>query len=248
KKFLRQVVLSATYRQDSRRGSAEMDHEQVRDPQNRLLSRGPSGRLSAEMLRDLALSASGLLVRRVGGEPVNPYQPAGLWQENNTMSPPFVQSKGEGLYRRSLYTTWKRTTPAPNMLVFDANGRESCTVRRSSTNTPLQALVLLNDVQFVEASRVLAESLVKQPGTDEHRLYAAFRRLAGRDPAPSEIVILLQALADQRTHFRQNVLAAGRLIAVGERPADATFRPSELAAWTVLVQTVLNSDVVVWKR
>lgn len=243
KAMLRSIVLSATYRQDSRRND-----ESIADPENKLLSRGPSGRLSAEMLRDSALAAAGLLVRKVGGEPENPYQPAGLWQENNTMSPPFVQSKGEGLYRRSLYTTWKRTTPAPNMLLFDANGRESCAVRRPSTNTPLQSLALLNDIQFVEAARVLAEALMKLNGADHVRLHSGFRRLAGRRPTESEIELLTKTLEEQRIHFRQNVSAAGKLLLVGEKPADPNLRPSELAAWTVTVQTILNSDAAVWKR
>ncbi len=149
KKAIRNMVLSSTYRQDSKLPQSTIHNPQSKDPLNRLLSRGPSGRLSAEMVRDVALAASGLLVDRLGGPPVNPYQPAGIWQENNTMSPGFVQSKGEGLYRRGIYSTWKRTTPVPSMLLFDATSREACTMRRPVTSTPMQALVLLNDIQYV---------------------------------------------------------------------------------------------------
>ena len=133
-----------------------------RDPENQLLARGPSHRLSAEQIRDVALAASGLLDRRMGGPPVSPYQPGGdLWREANTMSPAYQQSTGRDLYRRSLYSVWKRTTPLPNMLAFDAPSREVCTVSRGRTNTPLQALVLLNDVQFVEAARALATNVTQ---------------------------------------------------------------------------------------
>src|SRR4029078_9863836 len=144
------TVLSTTYQQDSR-CSQEL---RERDPENQLLARGPSRRLSAEQIRDVALAGSGLLDRRIGGPPVSPYQPGGdLWREANTMSPAYQQSTGRDLYRRSLYSVWKRTAPRPNMIAFDAQSREVCTVTRSRTNTPLQARVLLNDVQFVEAPR-----------------------------------------------------------------------------------------------
>lgn len=236
KKAVRHIVLSATYRQDSA-GAAKS-----------IWAKGPSCRLSAEMIRDTVLAASGLLTDKLGGPPVNPYQPPGIWQENNTMSPGFVQSKGPDLYRRSVYSTWKRTTPVPSMLLFDANARESCSVRRPSTNTPLQALVLLNDTQFVEAARALAEVVLRAPGTDEARLSRAFLRLAGRPPSPSEAAILLKTLQEQRTMFRGDVAAAARLLEVGDSPADPTLRPTEVAAMTVAVQAILNSDAVVWKR
>ena len=135
KALVREIALSATYRQDS----VHTEKKNSLDPDNRLLARGPSRRLTAEMIRDTVLTAAGLLNDKVGGPPVNPYQPAGIWQENNTMSPGFVQSKGADLYRRSIYSTWKRTTPVPSMLLFDATSREACTIRRPATNTPLQA-------------------------------------------------------------------------------------------------------------
>ncbi len=248
KRMLKAVVLSRTYRQDSARALSPRLSEGEKDPQNRLLARGPSGRLSAEMVRDLVLAASGLLKPKDGGPPVNPYQPPGLWQEFNTMSPGFVQSKGDDLYRRSLYSTWKRTTPVPSMLIFDANGRESCSTRRPTTNTPLQALVLMNDVQFVEAARVLAEQVLKFPGDDAVRMQTAFRRLAGRFPDASEQALLQRTLDEQRLVFRRDLAGATRLIRVGETAVDGSLRPSELAAWTVAVQTILNSDAVIVKR
>lgn len=244
KALVRSMVLSATYRQDS-----ALTAKLLRaDPDNRLFARGPSHRLSAEMVRDTALAASGLLNPKVGGAPVNPYQPAGIWQENNTMSPAFVQSTGPDLYRRSLYSTWKRTTPVPSMMLFDATSREACTMRRPTTNTPLQALVLLNDVQFVEAARALAEFVLKRPGTDASRIRTAFVRLAGRDPDARESAILLETLREQRAQFATDAGSAKKLISVGASKADPALSPNELAAMTVTVQTVMNSDAFVWKR
>lgn len=253
KRLLKEIVLSATYRQDSaRRQPQSTIHSPPSisrvDPLNHLLSRGPSGRLSAEMVRDTALAASGLLVEKLGGPPVNPYQPSGLWQEFNTMSPRFVQSKGSDLYRRSLYSTWKRTTPVPSMMLFDANSREACMVRRPTTNTPLQALVLMNDVQFVEAARALAELVLRTQPDDAARLKTAFRRLAGRLPDAVELKVLAQTLEEQRLAFRKDLDGASRLIRVGDSEPDPKLRPSELAAMTVTVQTMLNSDAVIVKR
>jgi len=158
KALLKKIVLSATYRQDSK---LRPDLRQ-RDPENLLLARGPSQRLPAEMIRDAALAASGLLDERLGGPPVSPYMPGDLWRESNSMSPAYHQSVGGDLYRRSLYTVCKRTAPMPDMLAFDAPSREVCVVRRSATATPQQAFVLLNDVQFVEAARMLAQSALKR--------------------------------------------------------------------------------------
>lgn len=244
KQMLKEMVLSATYRQDS----ARTEKLAQVDPLNKLYARGPSERLPAEMVRDTALSAAGLLNAKIGGPPVNPYQPAGIWQENNTMSPAFVQSKGADLYRRSIYSTWKRTTPVPSMLIFDATTREACEVRRPTTSTPLQALVLLNDVQFVEAARMLAELVLKQPGSDAERIASMFRRLAGRDPDVRESAILLQTLKEQMAQFEPDPASASKLIHVGESKPSAEMPPVRLAAMTVTVQTVLNSDAVIWKR
>jgi hypothetical protein len=238
------MVLSATYRQDSTQ-TAKL---RVADPYNHLYARGPSSRLSAEMVRDTALAASGLLNVTVGGPPVNPYQPAGIWSEFNGMSPQFVQSKGIDLYRRSLYSTWKRTTPVPSMLLFDATSREACSIRRPTTDTPLQALVLLNDVQFVEAARALAEHVLKMNAGDVARIKTAFLRLAGREPDMKETAILLDALKEQRAQFKADPKSAAKLIGVGESKSSVGVDPVDLAAMTVTVQTVMNSDAVVWKR
>ncbi|HLP00091.1 MAG TPA: DUF1553 domain-containing protein [Fimbriimonas sp.] len=238
KKTLKHFVLSATYRQDSVQTQSKVD------PLNRLYARGPSNRLTAEMIRDTALAASGLLNDKPGGPPVNPYQPAGIWTENNTMSPGFVQSTGADLYKRSLYSTWKRTTPVPGMMMFDATSREACTVRRPSTNTPLQALVLLNDVQFVEAARVLAERTLEQKGG----VYIPFVRLAGRKPSDSERAILDRTFDEQRAFFAADPASATKLITVGASKANPALDPLDLAAMTVVVQTILNSDLVIWKR
>jgi mono/diheme cytochrome c family protein len=244
KAMVRYLVTSATYRQDSTHTPKLMKV----DPENHWLARGPSQRLSAEMIRDTALEAAGLLNEKVGGSPVNPYQPAGIWQENNTMSPGFVQSKGADLYRRSLYSTWKRTTPVPSMMLFDATSREACTVRRPSTNTPLQALVLLNDVQYVEAARALAQVVVRQEQSDDSRIRTAFIRLSGRAPSGREMAVLRSTLKEQRRLYEADPKSAQQLIAVGELKPDPQLKPSEVAAMTVTVQTVLNSDSVVWKR
>lgn len=244
KALLRRIVLSATYRQDSAQTAAQ----RARDPDNRLLARGPSRRLSAEMMRDTALAAAGLLNPELGGPPVNPYQPAGLWRENNTMTNAFVQSKGADLYRRCLYSTWKRTTPVPSMMAFDATSREACTTRRPPTNTPLQALVLLNDVQYVEAARVLAERVLKLPIAESDRLRTLFLRLSGRQPDAVELAVLARTLQEQRLLYRGDVAGAAQLVKVGDSAPDPTLRPTEVAAMTVVVQMVLSSDAVVWER
>ncbi len=244
KAIIQRIVLSSTYRQDSTRSAKGM----AIDPTNVWLSRGPSQRLAAEMVRDTALAASGLLADKMGGPPVNPYQPAGIWQEFNGMSPAFVQSKGADLYRRSLYSTWKRTTPVPSMMMFDATSREACTIRRPTTNTPLQALVLLNDVQFVEAARRLGEYVLKLPLSDEQRLKVAFLKLSAREPDKTELKILLESLKEQRAQFQAVPDQAKKLISVGESTSDASIDPVDLAAMTLVMQTILNSDAVIWKR
>ncbi len=243
KAMLKRVVLSATYRQDSAR-TAKLA---AADPQNHLFARGPSYRFPAEMIRDGVLAGSGLLNDKPGGPPVNPYQPAGIWTEFNTMTNGFVQSKGSDLYRRSLYSTWKRTTPVPSMMLFDATSREACTIRRPSTNTPLQALVLLNDVQFVEAARVLAER-VSALHSETERLTVAFRRLASRNPDGRELAVLKEAYEDQRKQFEADPASANKLLKVGDSKATGAVSATSLAAMTVVVQMIINSDAVVWKR
>jgi hypothetical protein len=245
KALVKQIVLSSTYRQ----ASALRPELRERDPQNVLLARGPSGRLSAEAIRDLALAASGLLEEHMGGPPVSPYQPGDLWTESNSMSPPYHQSVGRDLYRRSLYTVWKRTVPMPNMLAFDAVSREVCVARRQVTSTPLQALILLDDPQFVEAARVLGERALKEAGPqDADRVRFLFRRLATREPTAAESKLLSALYEQQRWLFRQEPKEAARLIRIGDRKPDPALPPAEVAATTILAQTILNLDATIWKR
>ena len=214
-----------------------------------LLARGPSRRLSAEQIRDLALAASELLANQQGGPPVYPYQPGqDLWRESNSMSPAYQQSTGDGLRRRSLYSVWKRTAPLPNMLVFDATSREVCTISRGRTNTPLQALVLLNDVQFVEAARSLATALAKKHPEPKSRLNEAFLRLAGRTPDAQELTLLTELYQEQLAVFKDNEAQAVELLSLGATPRDETLPVADLAALTVACQAILNLDATIYER
>jgi hypothetical protein len=217
-----------------------------------LLSRGPRFRLDAEMLRDQALAAGGLLVEKVGGPSVKPPQPGGLWEavgyvSSNTRN--FVADTGrEKVHRRSLYTFWKRTAPPPQMNAFDAPSRESCIVRRERTNTPLQALLLLNEKQYVECARALAERAMKEGGAKaESRLAYLFRLVTARKPDAMELDELLADYKGHLAEYTRDVEAAKKLIAVGETKPDATLNPSELAAWTMIANLVLNLDEVINK-
>jgi uncharacterized membrane protein (DUF485 family) len=222
KAMLKLMVTSATYRQ----ASALTPELLQRDPDNRLLARGPRHRLSPEMVRDAALHAAGLLTPKIGGPSVKPYQPEGLWQEQAMQDMHYVQSTGPDLYRRSLYTFWKRTSPPPTLSTFDAPDREVCTVRRQRTNTPLQALVLLNDPTYIEAARKLAERLLARSEEDAGaRISYAFRLATARAPTEREGAILLDALEKQRGHYRAHPDAAARLLRVGEAPADPKLDP-----------------------
>lgn len=246
KRLCKQIVLSATYRQSAVPNDPKSYAE---DPDNLLLARGPRYRLSAEQLRDNALAISGLLVSKTGGPSVMPYQPAGLWEEAGT-GKSYAQAKGEGLYRRSLYTFWRRTSPPPNMVTFDATGREVCTARRERTATPLQALVMLNDPQFVEAARVLAEkSLKQQPAvTHEAQIQTIFRVLTSRSPSARELEILTRLFREQKTRFDATPEAAKAFLGVGDSPRDEQLNVSELAALTVVVKAIMNFDECVTKR
>jgi hypothetical protein len=186
----------------------------------------------------------------MGGPPVSPYQPGeDLWRESNEMSPPYRQSVGEGLHRRSLYSVWKRTAPLPNMMAFDATTREVCTVSRSRTNTPLQALVLLNDTQFVEAARALAADVSRDKANTHDRIGEAFLRLTGRPPDAFELKTLAKAYDEQRRVFAEGEdQDAAKFAAVGESKADAEIAPADLAALTVTCQIILNSDVTLFER
>jgi hypothetical protein len=240
KALQRAIVTSATYRQASK-VTAELHN---RDPENRLLARAPRRRLPAEMVRDQALALSGLLVEQLGGPSVKPYQPAGLWKElsGNNYQP----DHGAGLYRRSLYTFWKRTAPPPSMMTFDSAGREMCTVRQTRTNTPLQALVLMNDVTFVEAARVLAARVMASAeATAPEKIKDAFYRVTSRQPRPDELEILQHGFERYRDNYRENPAAAKELISLGESPLDENLDQSELAAYTAVMSLILNLDEVV---
>jgi hypothetical protein len=238
------IVMSATYRQSSR-----VTPELVaKDPENRLLAHGPRVRLSAEMVRDQALAISGLLVEKLGGPSVKPYQPAGLWKELSGTDD-YKQDKGENLYRRSLYTFWKRTSPPPAMMTFDAAGRETCIVRENRTNTPLQALTLMNDVTYVEAARVLAERMMTEGGaTPEERIAFAFRLATGRAPAAPETRLLLDGLRYHRDNYQTDPQAALKLVSAGEHARDQKLEPAELAAYATVASLILNLDATVTKE
>ncbi|MDF1823646.1 MAG: PSD1 and planctomycete cytochrome C domain-containing protein [Verrucomicrobiales bacterium] len=244
KALIRKMVSSATYRQDS---SADPE-ERERDPGNRLLARGPRFRLAAEFVRDQSLAVSGLLVPRIGGPSVQPYQPAGLWKEvSHFGSTPatkqvFVQDHGEKLYRRSLYTIVKRTSPHPSMSAFDAPNREMCITERGITNTPLQALVTLNDPQFAEASRVFAAKLLDETmGTEDiDRLTTAFEMITGRLATDAELNALGSFLTDERARYEADEAAARSLIAVGESPVNHSHAPVDQAVWTQVSSLLFN--------
>ncbi|MCC6409503.1 MAG: DUF1553 domain-containing protein [Planctomycetes bacterium] len=240
KRFLRRLVLSATYRQSSR----AREELTALDPENRLLARGSVRRLSAEEMRDQALCASGLLVERVGGPSVKPWQPPGIWEIG--WGGTYTPDTGEGLHRRSLYTYWRRTAPPPNMLLFDASKREVCVARRSTTNTPLQALVLFDDPQFVECARSLAAVALRESGDRDARVERVFRGLATRAPEPAERAALAALFESELASYRADPAAAERLLAGASDLAGLAH--DELAALTLVASTVLASDASQTRR
>ena len=247
KGLLRLFVTSATYRQSSKLTQTLLE----RDPSNRLLARGPRFRLQAEFVRDQALVAAGLLSDKIGGPSVRPYHPPGLYEQitagNGTNQ--YVQGKGEDLRRRSMYTYWKRSVPHPGMLTFDAPFRESCTLRRPRTNTPLQALNLMNDPTYVEAARCVAERMLKQGGASlEARLVYGTRLLLARNPQAAELGVLRRAYERNKKSFQSDPAAAKALLAVGSQSVDVGIDPAELAAYTAVVSVVLNSDEWITKE
>jgi hypothetical protein len=247
KRFFKQVVMSATYRQ-----SAVVTPERLaKDPDNTLLSRGPRFRMDAEMVRDYALAASGLLVEKIGGPSVKPYQPDGVWEAvamdvSNTRF--YKRDSGESLYRRSLYTFWKRAAPPASMEIFNAPSRESCTVRRERTDTPLQALVTLNDPQFIEAARHLAQLALEKAGPDEKSRidYMAWRLLA-RPLRPQERKITQDVFKDLLAHYQAAPKDAEALITDGESKPDAALDKPTLAAYTMVANELMNMDEVLNK-
>jgi hypothetical protein len=248
KRMQRLIVTSATYRQASAVTPALL----ARDPENRLLARTSRLRLPAEFIRDQALAVSGLLNGEIGGHSVSPYQPPGIWEElmfrednDKFTAQVYVQSKGKDLYRRTMYTFWKRTAPPPSLVTLDAPDRETCTVRRPRTNTPLQALVLMNDPTYVEASRKLAERLLTEAATPEERIALAFRLATGRQPRAEEGTVLRRIFDEQLAVYRQDGKAALKLLDVGEAKRNERLDPAELAAWTMVASVILNLDETV---
>ncbi len=246
KAMVKDIVMSATYRQSSRFTEAKI----AADPTNRLLARGSRYRLTGEVIRDQALFVSGLLQEKIGGPSVRPYQPAGVWDETNFYGNlrNYKHDKGQGLYRRSLYTIWKRTAAPPNMLLFDVPSREACRVQRARTDTPLQALTLMNDETYLEAARVLAQHMLRNGGsTPEPRLTYGFLRVLSRKPTGEELKIMTTALGSRLERFKRDPAAARDLTVVGDAPIDLGLDKAELAAYTVAASTLLNLDETVNK-
>jgi hypothetical protein len=236
KRAVKQMVLSNTYRQSS----AARPDLHTRDPYNQLFARQTARRIEAEFVRDNALAISGLLVQKVHGPSVKPYQPAGYWAYLNFPRREWSNDKGDKQYRRGLYTYWQRSFLHPSLLAFDAPSREECTVERTRSNTPQQALVLLNDPTYVEASRVFAERVVRKGGDAAARVRYAFREALQRDPTPAEAKVLAELHAQHLAHYRQDPAAAQALLKTGDHPVPADIPAPELAAWTSVTRAILN--------
>lgn len=247
KRLLKTMVMSATYRQTVESNS----NLQTRDPDNILLARGPQIRLPAEMVRDHALAVGGLLSNKLGGPSVKPYQPEGLWLEvasGNQSLRKYIQDHDEDLYRRSLYTFWKRTIPPPSMTIFDAPTREQCIVTRGATSTPMQALVLLNDPQFTEASRLLAARMLNEGGdTSRERIKFAFRLATSRIPKDEELDILNKMLSEEIAHFEEHPDEAEKLLNIGEYSVESSISPANLAAHSIVANAILNVTEAIMK-
>jgi hypothetical protein len=248
KKLVRLIVTSATYRQDSRVTPALLE----RDPENLILARGPRFRLDSEQIRDNALYVSGLIDLTMGGLGVRPYQPPQIWEPvgfggSNTRS--YKRDTGTALYRRSIYTFLKRTAPPPSMNTFDGPSRESSCVRRERSNTPLQALLLMNDEQHVEAARALAQRMLLEGGASpEARVNFGFQTVIARHPLDAERAVLKEMLEKTLTRYTSNPEAAKQVIAVGDSKPKADLDPSELAAYTMVASVLLNMDETVTRN
>lgn len=240
KAIVKKIVLSSTYQQSSKTPSAIREA----DKGNSWLARGPSARLTAEMIRDNALAATGLLVNKIGGKSVKPYQPLGLWSVNGGR---YTADSGEKLYRRSLYTFWKRSIPNPTQATFDAPDRSSCTVKRQKTSTPLQALILLNDPTFAEAAKVLGQSISKLENPSIG-ISTAFRKLTGRKPSDGELQVLLELQQMEYQKFKANPAKAKGWLAIGEYQLNEVIEPARLAANTIVASTIINADATIVKR
>ncbi|MEK6250127.1 MAG: DUF1553 domain-containing protein, partial [Planctomycetales bacterium] len=249
KAIMKRMVMSATYRQSS----ITTPGMRLKDPENRLLARASRFRMPAELIRDNAMAISGLLVRKIGGPSVRPYQPEGLWADvsfgiKTYGAMVYQQDHGEALYRRGMYTFWKRSCPPPSLLAFDAPEREICTVRRERTNTPLQALALLNDPTYLETARSFAQRIMKEGGSEgAERVRYAFRMATGRHPTESEQQVLMAEYHVRLADYRQDMQAALSLLDIGESSRDETLDVSQLAAWTMVARLILNLDETITK-
>jgi uncharacterized protein DUF1553 len=243
KHILKTMVMSATYRQ-----SSKVTPEMVeRDPDNRLLARGARERLAPEMVRDQALQVSGLLVEKLGGPSVKPYQPAGLWKELSSGAD-YEPDKGEGLYRRTLYSYWRRTMAPPSMVTFDSPTRETCVVRETRTNTPLQALDLMNDVTYIEAARKLGERMYKQDATDAERLRTGWRIALAREPSAGDVAAMEKALTKFRSYYAARLGEAEKYVGTGESRRDESVPVADAAAYAAVGSLILNLDEMVTKE
>jgi hypothetical protein len=248
KAFQKLIVMSGTYRQSS---SVSPELLSV-DPENALLARGPRFRLDAEVVRDSALAMSGLLAEVYGGKSVRTYQPDGIWESVafvGSTTQNYKRDDGDALYRRSLYTFWKRTAPPPSLMAFDAPSRETCVARRARTNTPLQALVLMNDTQYVEASRHLAARMMTEGGDSaDQQLTFGFQLCTARIPAEHELQVLIRVHADQLAHYQANPAEAEKLLVIGASPRVAGLDPAGYAAMTMMANLILNLDETITKE
>jgi hypothetical protein len=237
KHIVRLMVTSAAYRQSSR----ATEEVRRRDPSNRWLARQSRFRLDAEMVRDSALASRALLVRKVGGRSVKPYQPAGYWAHLNFPTRKWEKDQGDNVYRRGVYTHWQRTFLHPSLLAFDAPSREECTAERPRSNTPQQALVLLNDPTYVEAARVFAERTIRQGGkTDDQRLAFAFREALSREPTSQEEQILTSLRKKHLNEYNDDKQATDQLLGIGDRAKPTDVDGVELAAWTSVARVIMN--------
>lgn len=246
KRLMKQILISATYRQSSKVSPEKLKE----DPENILLSRGPRYRIPAEFVRDIVLASSGLLNNTIGGPSVKPYQPAGLWEgatSGRGVLAKYVQDHGEDLYRRGMYTFIKLTVPPASMIIFDASNRDQCEVKRSKTNTPLQALVMMNDPTVLEASRVLAEKLVEKSADEKDNIFKAFRLIVSRKPTGKEIKILEDYYTEEFQLYQQKKLDAKKTITVGEYPSDTKVDVQKTAALMKTIEAIYNLEETITK-